>query len=99
MVSRAYAKCKRVLKELIKAYGPTARVSARIVERTIKNTVGYDPRTVKNCLQAMIDFNMLILPQDDKEVQNRMFGFNCEKLDDPEQPTSLKDYALAKLME
>lgn len=95
MVSRAYRNCEEILKALIGEYGPTAKIGYPLVQKTIKTTVGHDPRTVKNYLKSLVEFNMII-PQgcslqnmliDIQEGKRGVFALNWRKVADYKQLT------------
>lgn len=95
MVSKAYKKCEEILKQLIGEYGPTAKIGYPLVEKAIKTTVGHDPRTLKNYLRSLIEFNMIVpqrhsmenMLQNIQEGKPSIFTLNWRKVADYKQLT------------
>jgi hypothetical protein len=95
MVSRAYRKCEDILKQLISEYGPTAKIGYPLVQKAIKTTVGHDPRTIKNYLRSLVEFNMIVpqrhslenMLQDIQEEKLHFFTLNWKKVADYKQLT------------
>jgi len=95
MVSKAYEKCEEILKQLVNEYGPTAKIGLPLVEKAIKTSIGHDPRTIKNYLRSLVEFNMII-PQrhslqnmldDIQEKKVHLFTLNWKKVADYKQLT------------
>ena len=95
MVSRAYKKCAEILKQLIGEYGPTAKISYLLVQKAIKTTVGHDPRTIRNYLRSLVEFNMIVpqghslenIFEDIQEGKRHIFTLNWKKVADYKQLT------------
>ena len=91
MVSRAYRKCEEILKGLIQEYGPTAQIGYPIITKRIKEIVGHDPRTIKNYMKSLIEFNMILLRKHrmiaEELYQNHIYGLNWRKVADYKQLT------------
>lgn len=95
MVSSAYKKCEEILKVLIEEYGPTAKIGYPLVQKAIKTTVGHDPRTIKNYLRSLVEFNMIApqrsglenMLQDIQEGKPGVFTLNWRKVADYKQLT------------
>ena len=96
--SRAYKTCERILKRLIEQYGPTARISWLLVRKAIKEIAGHDSRTVRNYLESLCEFKMLIptanslndVLQDIQAGHYHVFELNWQKVADYRQLT-MKD--------
>jgi len=96
--SRAYKTCERILKRLIQQYGPTARIGWPLVKKAIKEIAGHDSRTVRNYLESLCEFKMLIpvatslndVLQDIQAGHYHSFELNWQKVADYKQLT-MKD--------
>lgn len=75
MKSRTVHTCENILKNLIREYGPFARIAQKLVEKAVIVKAGGDPRTVNRYFEQM---KLLEFIQDDGRG---LFTLNWKKVD------------------
>jgi len=104
--SKAYETCECILKRLIRQYGPTAQIAWPLVRKVIREIAGHDPRTIKNYLISLCEFNMLIPVANSmkdrlEDIQTghySMFKLNWQKVADYRQLT-MKDVEVTETVD
>jgi len=104
--SKAYKTCEVILKRLIQQYGPAARIGWPLIRKVIKEVAGHDSRTVRNYLESLCEFKMLIptanslndVLQDIQAGHFHVFELNWQKIADYRQLT-MKDVEVTETVE
>ena len=77
MSSRTVGTCEKILRSLIKQWGPTATVGIPLIKKAVIMHAGGDPRTVNRYFEHMLLLDYLKVAS----VKNQTFSLNWRKLD------------------